>query len=144
MTHEVIRVEPDTPIGTIVEILESKRIRRVPVVENGKLVGIVSRSNLVRALGSVSSQIVPASTDDRRIRDLVIAEFARHKWGLDSENNVIVTAGIVHLWGLVSTQEERMALRVAAEGIPGVRGIQDQTILIHDESHMRSCCDPSG
>ena len=137
MTHDVVQVAPDTPLTKIVDILEKNRIKRVPVIDNGKLVGIISRGNLVQALGSASQQVAPTSPDDRHIRDQVLAEFRRHPWGLGSESNVVVTEGIVHLWGLVSTEEEQTALRVAAEEIPGVRRVEDHTIQIGDDWYVR-------
>ena len=144
MSHDVIRVAPDAPIGTIVDIFENERINHLPVVENSRLVGIVSRGNLVQALGSISNQISPVSIDDRRIRDLVIAEFARHPWGLDSENNVIVTGGIVYLWGVAPGPEVRKALRVAAAAIPGVRGVQDRMTSTRGDWPLRFHQDPAG
>lgn len=63
--------------------------------------------------------------NDRRIRDLVIAEYKRLPWGMPSESNIIVTDGMVHLWGYVPSDVELDALRVAAEGIPGVKGFED-------------------
>ena len=129
MTRDVIAVTPDTPLARIADIFEKERIKRVPVIENGRLQGIVSRGNLVQALGSIGNWESSTAADDRRIRDLVLAEFARLSWGLHSESNVVVTSGIVHLWGLVGSQQEQAALRVAAEAIPGVKGIMDHTIL---------------
>ncbi len=137
MTHDVVQVAPDTPITMIVNIFEKNRIKRVPVIDGDKLVGIVSRGNLIQALGSASHQAAPTLPDDRRIRDEVLAEFRRLPWGLDSESNVVVTDAVVHLWGLVSTPEEQKALYVAAEQIPGVRRVEDHTILIRDDWHSR-------
>jgi CBS domain-containing protein len=137
MTRDVIQVAPDTAIATIVDIFEKNRIKRVPVIDKDKLVGIVSRGNLIQALGSVSHQVVPTSPDDRCIRDQVLTEFRRLPWGLDSESNVVVTDGVVHLWGLVSTPEEQAALYVSAEETPGVRRVEDHTILIRDDWHPR-------
>lgn len=131
MTSEVISVTPDTALTTISDIFEKERIKRVPVIKDGRLLGIVSRGNLVQALGSLDNGEPSSAADDRRIRDEVLAEFTRLPWGLDSESNVVVASGIVHLWGLVGTRQEQAALRVAAEAIPGVKGIMDHTILIH-------------
>lgn len=137
MNHEVVKVEPETPIATIVDIFERHGINRVPAVNDGKLVGIVSRGNLIQVLGSVAAPAITPSSEDRRIRDLVLGEFRKHPWGLETETNVVVTAGVVHLWGLVSTPEEQTALRVAAESITGVRRVEDHTILIHEHWHRR-------
>jgi len=131
MVRDVIAVTPDTPLERIADIFETERVKRVPVIEDGRLLGIVSRGNLLQALGSIGYWEPSTADDDRRIRDQVLAEFARLSWGLDSESNVVVASGIVHLWGLVGTRQEQAALRAAAEAIPGVKGTMDHTILIN-------------
>ena len=131
MVRDVIAVTPDTPLERIADIFETERIKRVPVIEDGRLLGIVSRGNLLQALGSIGYWEPSTADDDRRIRDQVLAEFTRLSWGLDSESNVVVASGIVHLWGLVGTRQEQAALRAAAEAIPGVKGTMDHTILIN-------------
>lgn len=136
MTSDVIAVAPGTSLRQIADLFETRRIRRVPVAKDGKVIGIVSRANLVQALAASSPSEPDGGTADRRIRDLVLAEYARRPWGLRSENNVIVKKGVVHLWGLVVSEAERDALRVAAESIPGVKGFEDHTI--------RYFCDVSG
>jgi CBS-domain-containing membrane protein len=125
MTTRVFSVTPQTSVRQIADLLERERIRRVPVVADGAVVGIVSRANLVQALASAPTEDIRLNLNDRRIRDLVIAEYKRLPWGMPSESNVIVTDGIVHLWGYVPSDVELDALRVAAEGIPGVKGFED-------------------
>jgi CBS domain-containing protein len=133
MTTDVIAVAPETPLRQIADLFETKRIRRVPVVKDGVLVGIVSRANLVQAFAALSSQERDDRLADRRIRDLVLAEYARLPWGPRSEHNVIVTNGVLHLYGLVSFESEATALRVAAEAIPGVKGFVDHTVRLFGE-----------
>ena len=127
MSTRVLAVTPDTPVRQIAGLFERERIRRVPVVADGTVVGIVSRANLVQALASVPPEELKVNLSDRRVRDLVIAEYKRLPWGVSSESNVIVTDGVVHLWGLFPSDVELDALRVAAEGIPGVIGLEDHT-----------------
>jgi CBS domain-containing protein len=127
MTEPVITVAPDTPVAEVANILESHHIKRVPVVQDGKPVGIVSRANLVQALASRESPPALASgPDDREIRDALLDELRRQRWATSpSEANVIVDKGVVHLWGIIRSEEERKAVLVATENTPGVRRIKD-------------------
>jgi CBS domain-containing protein len=126
MTTDVISVEEMTPLSEVANILETRRIKRVPVVRAGELVGIVSRANLVQALASIPEQPTPAADiSDGEIRTRLMAELSGHKWAF-VERNIVVSDGIVHLWGYRPVEEVR-AMRVAAEGIPGVKGVADHT-----------------
>jgi CBS domain-containing protein len=124
MTAKVISVGEDAPLDGIADVLERHRIKRVPVIKDGKLVGIVSRGNLIRALASAAplSQ-AEGSRDDVSIREAVLAELHGHRWALPSQN-VIVADGVVHLWGVVESEEERSAIRVAAESVQGVKRVE--------------------
>jgi len=109
--------------------METRRIKRVPVVHDGKIVGIVSRADLLQVLASGGIK-TPEDERDRTIRIQLLAELREQKWTDPAEARVVVSDGVVHFWGTVrSEEEERKALRVAAENIPGVRGIEDHTIL---------------
>jgi CBS domain-containing protein len=125
MTHSVVTVAPTASLGEIADILESRHIKRVPVVENGKLVGIVSRANLVQASSGATFQ---ASTTvlDRDIRAKLCSELNDQPWSFPpTEANVIVDHGDVHLWGYIGTESARRAIVVTAENIPGVRRVYD-------------------
>jgi len=123
MTRDPVTVAPDAPLATVARLLEKRRIKRVPVVEDGRLVGIVSRSNLLQGLATAS---VPGSvrTDDREIALHLQAELRRQNFG--SFLNPIVKDGVVHLWGVVDNETERRALVLLAEQIPGVTAVEDQ------------------
>ncbi len=127
MTRKVYAARPDTPLGRIADLFEAHGIRRVPVIDDGRMVGIVSRADIVRSLAASGEKPAPASLSDRQVRDLVMAEFRRLNFGLTSEGSVIVRDGVVHLWGLVPSETERRALRLAVESIPGVKGVEDHT-----------------
>ena len=120
MTTDVIAVEPTTTLRQIADLFETKRIRRVPVVADGMVIGIVSRANLVQALATISSEDLQGTATDRQVRDLVIAEYKRLPFGLPSEWNVVVKDGIVHLWGFVPSLAELAAFTraLAALGRP--------------------------
>jgi len=123
----------DTPIPEIANILESRHIKRVPVLEGDKLVGIVTRANLLQALAARAPEPAESSTRaDQEIREAVLREISAQPWaGSFLHNNVIVEDGVVSLWGFVSNEEQRKALLVAAHNIPGVRDVED-----HLEYHM--------
>lgn len=127
MTPNVLAVSPDTPIVEIAEIFESRHVKRVPVLDGEKLVGIVSRANLVQALAAQTRMPArSAETSDTEIRDLLydeVAKIGRAPWPI--MNNVTVSDGVVHLWGFVSGEAERKAILIAASRIPGVVEVKD-------------------
>lgn len=124
MSRDVVFVREDTPLDEIAELLERKRIKRVPVLKDGMLVGIVSRANLIRALASTApAEESDTPRSDDAIRDAVLAELHGHPWSLPRQN-VIVTNGVVHLWGVIESEEEGCAIRVAAESVPGVKRVE--------------------
>ena len=125
MTRDVISVSETTPVADIAILLEANRIKRVPVLRDGKLAGIVSRANLVRALATTSEPSGTAEADDRAIRDKLLAELRAQNWAEVSPANVTVKDGIVHLWSSYYSEPEKRALIVAAENIPGVSRVED-------------------
>lgn len=133
MTRDVVTVTEDTDLADVAALLETKRIKRVPVVRDGKVVGIVSRANLVRALAATTA--APTSDtgdDDRAIRDKLLAELGRQEWAAKVwAQDVIVSGGVVHLWfGSDEPEERRQAVRVAAENIAGARGVEEHLVPI--------------
>jgi len=124
MTREVVSVGQLATLGEIAELME---IKRVPVVHDGKIVGIVSRADLLQVLASGGAASANEESD-RLIRERLLAELRTQEWANPAESNVVVSDGVVHFWGTVGSEEERRALRVVAENIPGVRGIEDHTI----------------
>jgi CBS-domain-containing membrane protein len=137
MTREVVTVDRSTPLSEIADLMEEKRIKRVPVLDQGKLAGIVSRSNLLRAFASLNPPAAGAAwtQDDAAIRDRLLTELSRQAWSRRAENSVVVTDGVVHLWGLVSTPEESRALELAASSVPGVKAVQNHTIVLSEEPY---------
>jgi len=124
MTTSVISVSPATTLSEIAKTLEGHRIKRVPVVKDSKLVGIVTRSNLLQAL-AVADVSREGVYDDRAIREQLLAELQKQHWAHMALKNVVVQDGVVSLWGMVSSDDERRALRIAAENAPGVKGVED-------------------
>ena len=109
MSTHVVSATEETPLGEIATLLEKHRIKRVPIMRDGKLVGIVSRSNLIQALASLHPQADTHSEKDREIRLDLLSRLGDQPWTDFGSRNVIVTGGAVHLWGLVGSEEERKA-----------------------------------
>jgi CBS domain-containing protein len=121
MTARVVTVTEDTPVEEIAALLERKRIKRVPVVRDGVLVGIVSRADLLHGL--IARRDSAASTDDRSIKAAVLNGLADA--GISERLlNVVVSGGTVHIWGTAESPQEAEAIRVVAETAPGVRKVE--------------------
>jgi len=127
MTRNVITVHPETEIAEIANILESRHIKRVPVVANGLLVGIVSRTNIVQALASGEKTSESATApQDREIQEALHRVMRKQRWASSpGEANVVVRDGVVHLWGYIESEEARRAITVMAENTKGVRRVED-------------------
>jgi CBS domain-containing protein len=124
MTRQVITASPETSLQDIAALLEKHAIKRVPIVENGQLVGIVSRANLVQVFASAGKGLdIPL--DDSAIRNKLLSHLNAQSWARTGLVNVTVNGGVVDLWGIARTDSERKAIRVAAEATPGVRAVND-------------------
>jgi CBS domain-containing protein len=130
MTRDVVTVAEDTDLGDVATLLEAKRVKRVPVMRGDKIVGIISRANLVRALGATKGAAQRAAEgDDRTIRSRLLAELGREEWAKVWPEDVLVRDGIVHFWVSEDEPEDkRHALRVAAENVAGVRGVEEHDV----------------
>jgi len=125
MTRDIVSAGPDTPVQEIANLLERYGIKRVPIIKNGQVIGIVSRANLVQALASYEPTLATVQPTDEKMRREIISNLGVQPWGKGLVN-VIVQDGVVDLWGFVDNESERQALRVAAEATPGVRAVNDQ------------------
>ena len=136
MTTGVLTAEADTPLDQIVKLMEEKRIRRVPIVERGRLAGIVSRADLMRALIAQRAPTTGTAQSDAEITAAVSAFFDSEIWSPRATVRVSVTDGIVDLWGMILDERERTALCVAAENIPGVKAVRDHLSWVEPVSGM--------
>ena len=130
MTADVQTVDEVTPLEDIVELMERRRIKRVPVVCGGQVVGIVTRSNLMHAMVSLARVAQPRAKDDAAIREHLLAEIQKEQWAPAATTNVVVHDGVVELWGVIVDERQREALKVAAENIPGVKAVKDHLVWI--------------
>jgi CBS domain-containing protein len=130
MTREVVTASDDATLVELVELIEKHRVKRIPIVRDDKLVGIVSRANLLGALLSREPESGAAGLpDDNQLRQAVVDVVDKQAWKSRWPVNVVVSDRTVHLWGFVESEDIRKAYRVAAENVPGVKKVK---------SHLRS------
>jgi CBS domain-containing protein len=136
MTPDPVTVTEDTPLYEVVHLMETRRIKRIPVLRGRQVVGIVSRADLLRALAFTAREIAPSEVDDAAIRNQVLADLARQSWGPANLINVTVRDGIVDLWGVVLAGHQREAAIVAAENIAGVKAVRSHLAWVEPLSGM--------
>ena len=124
MTRRVITATPQTPLHEVATLLEKNAIKRLPILENGRLVGIVSRANLLQAVAS-ARRLLEITPSDKAIRERILSSLRAEPWAHTGLLNVTVSDGIVDLWGVADSDSERKAIKVAAESTPGVRAVND-------------------
>jgi CBS domain-containing protein len=124
MSRRVITAAETSTLAEIATLLEKHGIKRVPIVRDGRIVGIVSRANLVRALAAAPVH-EPVGADDQTIRERVIDQIRALPGGMSWLLTVTVRDGAVDLWGPVDSAQLRQAIRVAAESTPGVKRVTD-------------------
>jgi CBS domain-containing protein len=134
-TEPLVTVSEETPLEQIVELMERNSIKRVPVIRDDKVIGIVARSNLLQAVASLARDVPDPTADDDHIRNRVIDTLAKQDWcpfGL----SVIVRDGIVHLSGVITEERARQAAMVAAENVTGVKKVHDHLCWVDTMSGM--------
>jgi CBS domain-containing protein len=129
MTEDVFSIAEDAPLEDVVAVMEKHRIKRLPVTADGRVVGVVSRADLLRALVGRVRAPVPQDTDDRTIRTAIFRALDEQKWA-PTTLNVSVADGVVELWGNVTNEQERRGICVIAENTPGVKAVNDHLVYI--------------
>ena len=135
MTDEVRTVEEETPLDEVVAAMERHKIKRVPVLRGDKLVGIVTRANLLHALAAQQHMNTEVSSDIT-IRTKLRVELQKQPWAPLASIDIAVRDGVVTLSGSILDDRQRKALRVAAENIPGVKKVEDHLVWIEPMSGM--------
>jgi CBS domain-containing protein len=125
MSREPITVTENTPLEKAVDLMERHRVKRLPVVHGAKVVGIVTRANLLRALVSIHRSAHEPPKNDDAIRDRIAAAMNKETWTTGMLVEVLVHDGIVDLWGRVEDASHRDALKVLVESTPGVKRVED-------------------
>lgn len=134
MTRDLHTVSEDDSLNDVVTLMEHYRVKRLPVLRNGKLVGIISRANLLHALASLAREVPVASGGDAGIRDRILEALAKQHWALAV--NVVVKNGVAEIWGTIMDERERQACMVAVENVPGVKRVHDHLVWVEPTSGM--------
>ncbi len=136
MTREVVSVAPEASLAEVAALFEARRVKRVPVVEAGQVVGMVSRADLVRALARATRPAAAPAASDLEIRARLLHELERQPWWHGRTSQVAVEHGTVMFSGTIDAEPERDAARIAAETVPGVRRVEDARFLFRDLPSM--------
>jgi CBS-domain-containing membrane protein len=134
MTPDPRTIDDDESLETVVDMMERHRIKRIPVTRDGRVVGIISRANLMHALASLARDVSPPAGGDSTIRDSIMATIAKQDWA--PHINVIVKDGVAELYGIVTDDRERQGLVVAAENVAGVKRVVDHLVWVEPISGM--------
>lgn len=134
MTRNPHTAGEDDSLNDVVSQMERYRVKRLPVVRDDKLVGIISRANLLHALASLAREVPAASGGDAGIRDRILGTLAKQPWALAV--NVVVKNGVAELWGTIMDERERQACKVAVENVPGVKKVHDHLVWVEPMSGM--------
>lgn len=124
MTEDLCTVTEGAPLEDAVRLMERRNVKRLPVLRGEELVGILTRSDLLRAVASLARDVPDPTADDDHIRRRVIAAIQNNDWA-PMQLGVIVRDGIVHISGIISDEDYRKAIIVAAENVAGVRLVHD-------------------
>lgn len=130
MTRDVVTAGADTSLRDLVTLMERHGVKRIPIVKDDVLVGVVSRADLLRALLSREPEGPVLQLTDRALRAAVVAALEHQPWSSKWPINVFANDGVIHLWGFVENEDVRKALRVAAENVPGVRKVKNHLRLM--------------
>jgi CBS domain-containing protein len=130
MTEDVISIAQDAPLEDVVAAMEANRIKRLPVTADGKVVGVVSRTDLLRALIGRARTSEPLPTDDRMIRAAIMNALEAQSWAPMTTLNVTVADAVADVWGTITNEEERRAIHVVVENTPGVKFVHDHMVYI--------------
>ena len=109
----------------VASLMERRNVKRLPFVRAGKLVGMISRANLLRALASLNRELPKSQRTDTAIRNRILRDIGKQNWAYEADVDVVVRSGVVDIWGRISDPAQRDALRVLAESTPGVKRIED-------------------
>ena len=134
MTRRLETIPSSAPLDEVVSLMERHHIKRLPVVDGGKMVGIVSRANLLHALASMAADAPERPHDDQTIRERLLTELEGQPWA--TKINVVVKDGIVELFGTIIDERARAAFAVAAENVPGVKGVRDHLAWVEPMSGL--------
>jgi CBS domain-containing protein len=130
MTTHVISVREDTPVSQIADLMRRHGIKRVPVLDHGKVIGIVSRADLLVAMARLVEDMPAASTEDRKLRQRVLDALPQEPHGPWRTVNVVVREGVVEVRGATTQPDLRDRMVKAARGVQGVKDVEDRMVVV--------------
>lgn len=130
MTREIVTASEDTPVQDVVKLMKANAIKRVPIVKDNKVVGIISRADLLRGLALEAKMMPSASAEDYALRDRVLQALTREGRGSRSSINVLVQNGTVELRGAMPDADLSARLVAAARQVPGVKTVLDRLVVV--------------
>lgn len=136
MTKEPVTISEDTALDETVALMEKHQIRRLPVMKNGRVIGIVSRSNLLHALANLVVDSPRSGVGDYTIRDRILHAYSQQNWAAIGGLDVIVRDGVVDVWGIILDDRQRSAIIVLAENVPGVKIVRDHLTWVDPVSGL--------
>jgi CBS domain-containing protein len=134
MTPDPCVIDESDTLEKVVELMERRRVKRLPVVRAGRMVGIVSRANLMHALASLARDVKAEAGPDWSIRNQILTALGNQRWAPNI--NVVVKNGVAELWGCITDERERKGIIVAAENVAGVKGVHDHMVWVEPMSAM--------
>ncbi|GAB2175975.1 CBS domain-containing protein [Dongia sp. agr-C8] len=150
MTTPVVTIGEDAELEDVVRLMERKRIKRVVILRDGRIAGLITRNNMLQALAALIPDSLPTQASDRAIREGILAEMGRLHWRPSTSINPIVHDGVVELHGVILGDREADALCVLCENIPGVKRVNDRLVWVDpfsgltvDRSDFRSAGKPA-
>ena len=136
MTQDgLVTATEDMPLEELVRMMERGNVKRLPVLRGDALIGIVARSDLLRAVASLARDVPDPTADDDHIRNRVISSIEENEWH-PTQLGVTVRDGIVHLSGMITDERFRKAVIVATENVPGVKLVHDHLYLFDATSGL--------
>jgi CBS domain-containing protein len=136
MTKNVVTADERASLGEIATLMQRHRVKRIPILRDGKIIGVVSRANLLQGLLARERSAPEDSAADETLRAAVATEFAKHAWASSHPTNVVAENGVVHLWGYVDSDAARDAYRIATENIRGVRRVENHMTVLPPDVHF--------
>lgn len=134
MTRDVVTAGERTDLKDIAALMQRHHVKRVPIVRDGKVIGIVSRANLLQGLLARGFQPTDGNASDESVRTKVSAELAKHPWG-SGVTNIVVDKGVVHLWGHVAAGISKDAVRIAVENVEGVSRVANNIVVLPRDAY---------
>ena len=136
MTKNVVTADERASLGEIAALMQRHRVKRIPILRGGKLVGIVSRASLLQGLLAREPSALEDPAADETLRTAVAADLAKHAWASSRPINVVVENGVVHLWGYVDSDAVKDAYRTATENVRGVKRVESHITVLPPEVHF--------